>query len=209
MTRRARRRRPPAGLAAEAARPLAALGQVGSVGTKVSTCRVRLLCSRRVIRSGIGGTWRFYRPDPRLAPQITAGDFLAAAADSGDSPADDPEELRSAFNAERVQADRVLQDLVLRARPAGGRRDARGCRRVTSAQPLELPVRPGALVVRSDRPARVALRLRRFGDGFDNPPSPLDVGPAGIVIDLAADRSRAPYLAQIAPASGSVTVCAG
>ena len=143
-----------------------------------------------------------YRPDPALAPQITAGGFLAAVDDLGSNPSDTAAQLPGDFNEERQRADRVLQDLALAASPATGAAP-RSCRPL-GARAVEATVPASGLVL--DGRGRAAVRVRRFADDFVNPPTPVPVsGPTRL--RFAADGSPVPYRVQLSAAGGVVRLC--
>jgi len=145
---------------------------------------------------------RAFRVDPTYAPQLMAGPFLDAVRDEGSSPADTPSELAQAFNAERQQADRVLQGTALSAAPATGAVPA-SCRRLT-ATPVERTVPAAGLLL--DGRGHAAVRVRRFADDVVNPPSPVPVaGPT--VLRFAPDRSPVPYRVQVSVVDGIVRLC--
>ncbi len=144
-----------------------------------------------------------YRPDPALAPQLTAGRFLDAVRDLGSNPSDTAAQLPGDFNEERQRADRVLQDLALRVTAATGAQPRR-CRRLPASGIETIVPRRGLLL---DGRGRAALRMRRFADDVVNPPSPIPVaGPTSV--SFARDRSSVPYRVQISPAGGDVRLCA-
>ncbi len=145
-----------------------------------------------------------FRPDPTFAPQLTAGQYLDAVSDLGSSPADSPAELPRAFNEERQNADRILQALALQAVPAAGGRLTAGSCRPLGATPVDVAVPPGGL--RFTGRGQLAVGVRRFADGFVNPPSPVPVKGA-TVVRFARDRSPVPYRAQVSRAGGDVRLC--
>jgi hypothetical protein len=165
-----------------------------------------------------------YQPDPQN-PQLVAGPYFAAARKYG-SAGDSPSELPAAFSAERVQADRVLQQLVARLSPTeagsagtppaiehatGERAPGRGgCELVRPASgvpaAVTLVVPKAGLVLRALGRNGVQVRLRRFADSFANGPIG-NVAPAEPqALRLPADASSQPYHVQLAGPSG-LAVC--
>src|SRR5262249_20647089 len=123
---------------------------------------------------------------------------------------DSPHELTQAFSADRTRADRVLQEINARLNAVPRRSPLRGCQSHRPSPGGALVVRMAVpdtgLVVRAlgDQPAEV--KLRRFGDRFEN---------AGLgqvehgqprFLNPPTDRSPRPYVAQITSA-GPFAIC--
>jgi hypothetical protein len=165
-----------------------------------------------------------YVPDTKGSPQITAGRYFAAARSFG-SAGDSPAELLSDVSGDRLQADRVLQELVARLAPSPGTstgappavekasgtaREVRGCTTVR-------PSAGAAVVVAAVVPAQglriralgangVEVKIRRFADTFDNGPvGTVAPGPAQL-LRLPGDASTQPYRVQLA-SQGALGVC--
>ena len=150
---------------------------------------------------GPGGP-RTFPVDQTYAPQLQAGPFLDAIRDEGSSPADTPSELAHAFNAERRQADRVLQSIALITAPATGTAPG-NCVRLT-ASPVERTVPAGGLVL--DGRGHAAVQMRRFADDIVNPVTRVTVaGPT--VLRFAPDRSPVPYRVRVSAGDGVVRLC--
>jgi len=147
-----------------------------------------------------------FQPDPGLAPQVTAGPYLAAVRDQGSSPADTAAELPRAYNEERGRADEVLQQVALAVTRATAR--SAGCTTVRSGATRELPLPPGGVTLVGPR-AGATLRVRRFGDGFVNPPLALPAKAAAVRIAPRSDASPVAYRAQVVAGPRSLLVCTG
>jgi hypothetical protein len=165
-----------------------------------------------------------YRPDPPVAPPLLAGGYFAATRSYG-TVGDSPAELLTDLSSERVQADRVLQEVVAHLVPASARPSgtppaleqaigasptARGpCTvvRARAAPTVVAAVVPrGGLLVRAEGRKEVEVRLRRFGDAFANPPVGSVAPGAPQLLRLPADASSQPYRVQLAGRTG-LAVC--
>jgi hypothetical protein len=164
-----------------------------------------------------------YHPDTRRAPQLSAGGYLAAAQSYG-TAGDSPAELGADLSGERVEADRVLQELVARLAagpsPSGqppaieqatGGASARGpCEVVRSLRGtptvVTAVVPQSGLVLRALGKQGVEVRLRRFGDTFANAPVGAIAPGHPRLLRLPADAARQPYRVQLASPSG-LAVC--
>jgi hypothetical protein len=176
-------------------------------------------------------TPRELQPEPQRAPQLTAGRYLDAVAADG-SPALTPEQLAAEPGPLREQADRVLTSaapvatepvpgaidpagtpLVVDAVPAGRTAPARGaCLRLTPVggqAALELTAAPGSTIeLRGAAGSTVDVRVRRFGDGFVDPPvAVVPPGQATRVSLPAADGAGArPWHLRLS-STAAVAVC--
>lgn len=111
---------------------------------------------------------------------VTAGDYLAAFAAFGQSPALSPAELLAAPPDARALADRMLQDGgAVRARPVAGPR--------CGAPVGELTVAPGERLLLAGPPGTPVL-VRRYGDAFANPPAATMAPGRGLMVVLRRDR---------------------
>lgn len=165
-----------------------------------------------------------FRPDPTVAPQISAGPYLAAVRALG-SPGDTPAKLAAGSPRERAAADRVLiaalgPALIAAPSPSGGappkpdaqaagtsRETASACLRpaASSSPPLQATIPPTGLVIRARR-APVAVRVRRFSSAY--PPVALVVVRPGASITLAPPPDQAQRHAwHVALSGGPVSAC--
>jgi hypothetical protein len=166
-----------------------------------------------------------YQPDSTTAPQVFAGRYVSAVRAYGSSPADTPRELATAWSGDRTRADRVLQEINARLTPApplrggvppkldqatGPQTLRGGCvvvRPAAGAQAVAVAAVPaGGIAMRSLGGHGVEVKLRRFGDGFDN--GPVGVVPPGRdqLLRLPADAAPQPYRVQVASA-GPMALC--
>ncbi len=171
-----------------------------------------------------------FAPDQSAAPQINAGQYLAAVRDLG-SPAFTVPQLEAAPESTRETADGVLVGAErLGATPTsglpaggsglvveyafGGHASAHGaCQLLTptsSLGSLGLRVYPGnALTVQPTGGPSVTLYARRFGDGFNGTPFATLSGRSPQAIRFPIDRAPGlPWHVQVV-AGSPVTVCAG
>jgi hypothetical protein len=143
-----------------------------------------------------------------LAPGLRAGPFRDAVRTTGSSPADSPADLERAFNSEREAADRVLQELLVRAGPATATLP-RGCRRIPAGPAAPVTVPDGAALVLRGAGGTAQVRVRRFGDGFTGPPLSVRLGDRPAAVRFGADRSPRPYVALVSAPRGGALLCAG
>jgi hypothetical protein len=162
-----------------------------------------------------------FQPEPTRAPDVSAAAYFSATAAYG-SPADSEAEIAERPEDARQAADIVsLHALRVALAPAG---PAAACERVSSTEELELP-EPG-LVIRNRGKTPVAVRLRRFADGFAvgapgrekfpvsyfrpllTPPA-LTVEPgAEALLAAPVDRARAPWHVRLDGGGGMVACTA-
>ncbi|MGZ4270652.1 MAG: hypothetical protein ACXVFN_20040 [Solirubrobacteraceae bacterium] len=167
-----------------------------------------------------------YQPDPAGSQQITAGPYLAAVHAQGSSPAFSIAEATAASPADRVQTDRVLQDINAHPTPAepaadgpapvlgagtAGTQTARGaCRLVRPSAGAPAVViailPPQGLVVRALGSAAAQLKLRRFADTFANASLATVAADRPVLLKLPADRAPQRYVLQVSGPSGAA-VC--
>ena len=166
-----------------------------------------------------------FRPQPTVAPQISAGRYLAAVEDLG-SPGPGPDELPRLFGRSKVTADGTLRAAyAIALAPAPGRPDGaaptvekaegavatpRGaCLRAQPQAPssaVELAVPPDGLVI-DPAGGDVRVYLRRFADAYPaDPAGNLAAGAKPMLLKIPGDASTAPWHARLA-LSGPARVC--
>jgi hypothetical protein len=166
-----------------------------------------------------------FQPQPTVAPQITAGPYLAAVKNLG-SPAPAPADLPRLFGRSRATADGTLRSAygVGLAPAPGGRAGSppvaekaegveatlRGsCLRANpqaATSALELTVPPTGLLIAPDAGVTKVF-VRRFADAF--PPDAvgdLVAGAKPMRLRIPQDASSAPWRARLA-LSGPARVC--
>jgi hypothetical protein len=175
-----------------------------------------------------------YEPDPQRAPQLMAGPYLHTVRAIGSSPADTPAEITAADGTTRAAADGVL--LALEApklttgklsssdlAPTGteapavdrvttGRLTPDGaCLRFApagSGAALDLRLSAGVTsTLNAVAGPPVAVRLRRFADGFPVDPLGVIAGGGSAILRLPRDAASAqPWHVRISSAQ-RVTIC--
>jgi hypothetical protein len=162
-----------------------------------------------------------FKPEPLATPQlghhylenVDAGPYFGAV-DAFGSPAYTVAELRRAPPGPRAAADQVLAAAVgIGARPARTPGAGAACRPLrpdaAGSDSAVVAVPPGGLFVQGAQSRPLAVRLRRFGDGFGQfavalPPIP---GRTGTAIPIRRDRAPVPWRAQVSGIRGRVVVC--
>jgi hypothetical protein len=168
-----------------------------------------------------------YQPDPTRAPDIRAGPYFAAVEDYG-SPAASIGEVVAAAERVRQEADAALAGLAwlrveappgdlegaappalersenARATPSGG------CTAIapTGEGAAELVVPRSGIVVRAGG-AEVAVRPRRFADGFGGHPHATVAAGQTAAFRPRPDRLAQPWHARLSAAGGFAICAAG
>jgi hypothetical protein len=121
-----------------------------------------------------------FRPDPVLAPWVSAGTYFPAV-DAWGSPADTPAGiLRWPEPARRAADIALVAALRLQIAPGplpgergptpvvtrGSGRTAGGCVRLRRGAPAEMRLAPGGLALRAGAGGPLTVRLRRFAAGY-------------------------------------------
>jgi hypothetical protein len=179
------------------------------------------LAAMRLAARGLSPT---FQPEPRVAPQIRADQYLAAVEELG-SPAPPPRELPTLFQAARLHADATLTrafglQLVPGAKPGGSAPKVefanraglvpRGpCVEITAQGPgavAELVVPRGGLLVAPVQ-GSTKVTVRRFADGFRAAPlGEVGTGAPAAAVRIPADASPVPWRGKLEPA-GTVRAC--
>jgi hypothetical protein len=170
--------------------------------------------------------------DPRYAPVLFAGPYLAVVDRLHSSAGDPPLGLLKAPEAARAAADRLLvraNDLSIAPRDdpsspptsasspvvvvgAGGSSSAQGaCEQLRPSRPgarVQLALRSPGVDVRAAAGPSVEIRLRRFAALFDGGPVATIAGGATASIEPARDGSSVPWYLMIS-AVHPVQVCPG
>jgi hypothetical protein len=131
-----------------------------------------------------------YQPDPRLAPQISAGPYLHTVRAIGSSPADTPAEVAAADPTSRAGADAVLLQLdapslaplglkrpsplapapAVTALASGSQGQHGACIDLTPAPDAtmiaQLTLPSGGVEIRNRGAGPASAALKRFGDAF-------------------------------------------
>lgn len=145
-----------------------------------------------------------FQPDPRLAPQITAGPYLAAVRALG-SPADSMSELLAAPEALRSRVDAML---VAGLRPSLAPIGRTACPPSGAASGTTAVLGPAPLLVGAPASAPVQVRLRHLASAW--PAAPTLVVPAGrtVLVEPGAGRPPLTWAAQLTTrAPGGFGLC--
>ena len=149
---------------------------------------------------------RSVRPPPDGAPQIAAGDYLAAVDAFGESPLGAPPTaaLRDLPAASQVRADLLLAKLAVAvsAEPADVGSSV-GCQAAATA--FEREIVPGSTLFVRAGDAPVTVELRRFAPSFMPPLAPIPAATTGRLV-LTADDSPVPWRVRLT-ARGPFSIC--
>jgi hypothetical protein len=165
-----------------------------------------------------------YQPDPRLAPQISAGPYLHTVHAIGSSPADTPAEIAATDPTSRAAADAVLVALdtptltplrhgrssanalapTLSSLASGTEARRGNCVDLTpapdAAMIATLTLSNGGVVIGDHGEQPVAAALRRFGDSFV--PLATAVAPrATAALSISPDGAQLPWALQLTSSS--------
>lgn len=182
LARGVRPRRPVLAVAAVAAGLIVA-GNVGDLHRGADRLRnftdfvAAELGALELARAGVPAE---FRPDPVLAPWVSAATYFPAV-DAWGSPADTPAGILDRPEPARRAADIALAAALgvhlapgtLPAQPGpapavtrGSARHAGGCLQLGAGGPVELRLPPGGLALRAGDRGALTVRLRRFGAGY-------------------------------------------
>jgi hypothetical protein len=168
--------------------------------------------------------------DAHFAPQIVAGEWLAATKALHSTAADSVRQLLAAPESARAAADTTLVAagaLSISSAPSPSPRapvapsvqDARGgsvhrghdCVTFAPTEPgsfIDLDLPPTGIVITASGAATASAQARRFAAGFENAAlTTVSAASAGVEVRPVPDHSSLPWFVRITPQGGSVRIC--